>query len=261
MIKSLVLNKHLAYNLVIGDIKSKYFGSFTGFFGSILNPLLTLLIYTFVFSGILKIKFGLIEGMANFAIYLFCGLLPWLGFSEAVQRSSTVMLDQRSLIKRTKFPKIILPFYLTCSAFINQLFALLAFLTVLIITQYMIQWPFFLLILIFPAQILFTFGCCLIVSVLNIFFRDIGIFLATFLQLWFFCTPIFYPETLIPERFLPILKINPLFHLVKIYRSTLLDGNIPPFSSVIWFIFFTVLSTILGFVTFQRVEEKIVDFA
>jgi len=260
MVKTIIVHKHLIYNLVITDIKCRYWGSFFGLLGSIINPLLILLIYTFVFSGILKIKFNITEGMGNFAIYLFGGFLPWMGFSEAVQRSSTVLLDQRAIIKRTKFPKDVLIFSNTLSAFTNQCFALFAFVVVLLCIKYNLTWHLLLLPFIFPIQIFFTYGICLIISSLNIFFRDIGIFLATFLQLWFFCTPIFYPETIIPKRFLAFMEINPLFHLVKIYRSLLLQGSLPPSKRVIWFLLYAFASSIIGFFIFNKLEGKIVDY-
>jgi ABC-type polysaccharide/polyol phosphate export permease len=175
-----------------------------------------------VFSGILKIKFGLSEGMGNFAVYLFCGLVPWLGFSEAVQRSSSLMLDQRALIKRVFLPKVIFPLSLTISTFLVQIATLLVYLVVIYFLKYECGRAVLLLPLIFPIQIMFTFGFCLLVSSLNVFFRDIGVFVGTLLTLWFFCTPIFYPESIIPERFVPFMDINPMLHLVRIYRHLIL---------------------------------------
>jgi ABC-type polysaccharide/polyol phosphate export permease len=260
MYRSLISNRYLAYTLIANEIRKTYWGSFFGILGTFLNPLIILSIYTFVFSGILKIKFGTSSGMGNFAVYLFCGLIPWMGFSEAVQRSSTILLDKKPLLKQTKFPKQLLPFCLTFSAFINQLFALSAFLIVLIFIRIKLNLCGFLLVIFFPFQLLFTFSFCLIVSSLNIFLRDIGIFLSTFLQLWFFCTPIFYPESIIPNQILPVMKINPMFHLVKIYRSLLLDGQLPPLASIAWFLISSIGLIMLASLIFNWIENKIVDY-
>jgi len=260
MLKTILNQRDLISNLVVADINGKYLGSFVGFWGSIINPLILLLIYCFVFSGILKIKFGVLEGAGNFAIYLFCGLLPWMGFSEAVQRSSTVMIDQRALIKRVLFPKEVLPFYLTISTFISQVIALLVFLAVLIAVKTDLGGNVFLLLFVFPLQILFTFGFSLGVASLQVFFRDIGVFLGSFLQVWFFCTPIFYPESLIPTRFIALMELNPILHLVRIYRKILLQNSLPDVMSITYFTIASVVVFLFGRFVFNRVKHKIVDY-
>jgi len=259
MLKTILAQKDLILNLVVNDIKGKYLGSLVGFWGSIINPLLLLLIYCFVFSGILRIKFGMVESTGNFAIYLFCGLLPWMGFSEAVQRSSTVMLDQRALIKRVLFPKEVLPFYLTISTFISQVIALVVFMIVLFAVKAKLGGYALFLLFVFPLQVLFAFGFSLCIASLNVFFRDIGVFLGTFLQIWFFCTPIFYPESLIPTRFMGIMELNPILHLVRIYREILLQNSLPNALSFTYFFIASVLIFLSGSFVFSKVKDRIVD--
>lgn len=264
MLKTILRKKNLIFDLVISDLKRRYLGSFFGFWGSVINPLLLLMIYCFVFSGILKVNFGALSeapaGIGNFAIYLFCGLLPWISFSEAATRSSTILLDKGALIKRVIFPKEILPFYLTISGFINQLLALLVFLVILIILQFNLGSYGFLIIFIFPLEILFTFGFCLIISCLYVFFRDIGIFLQTVLQIWLFCTPIFYPSSIIPAPFMPFMKLNPTFHLIHIYRKLLLQNSMPAMKSVIYFAGFSISMLLIGIFVFNKINDKIVDY-
>ena len=136
-----------------------------------INPLLLIFIYCLVFSGILKIKFGILGNTGNFAVYLFCGLVPWMGFAETVQRSATVMLDQRALIKRVPFSKEILPFYLTISTFISQIIALMVFILVLVVLRVNLGGFALLLPLLFPLQILFSFGLSLGMASLQVFFE------------------------------------------------------------------------------------------
>jgi lipopolysaccharide transport system permease protein len=260
ILKSIIAQKDLIWTLVANDIKGKYFGSFVGFWGSVINPLLLLSSYCFVFSGILKIKFGILENTGNFAIYLFCGLIPWMGFAETVQRSATVMLDQRALIKRVPFSKEILPFYLTISTFISQTITLMVFIIVLIVLRQDLGGFALLLPLLFPLQILLTFGFSLGVASLQVFFRDIGVFLGTFLQIWFFCTPIFYPESLIPDRFMGFMELNPFFHLVRIYRRILLENSLPDIMNVTYFFIASVLVFFAGYSVFSKVQNRIVDY-
>jgi ABC-type polysaccharide/polyol phosphate export permease len=260
MLLTIFTKKDLISNLVVNDMKGRYWGSFFGFWGSIVNPLLLLLIYCFVFSGILKIKFSFSGETGNFAIHLFCGMLPWMGFSEAVQRSSTVLMDHGTLIKRVRFPKEVLPFYVTISAFVHMLLGFSVFLIVLLFLKIGIGIEVLFLLLVFPLQILFAFGFSLVVSSLHIFFRDIGIFIGTILQIWFFCTPIFYPENLIPERFQPLMKVNPVFHLVRIYREAILNASIPSLRSFIYFAVASLAAFFLGAFVFTRIKDRIVDY-
>lgn len=260
MLKIIFVRRNLISDFVINDIKGRYLGSFLGFWGSVINPLLLLLIYCFVFSGILKIKFGLSDRTGNFAIYLFCGLVPWMSFSEAVQRSSTVLLDKGPLIKRVLFPKEILPFYLTVASFINQVIALSVFLVILLVVQFEFGKYIILLFFVFPLELLFTFGCCLLVSSLYVFFRDIGIFLGTLLQIWFFCTPIFYPVSIIPPGFIPFMEINPMFHLVCIYREIVLHNSMPPLKNIGCFALASIIAFFVGSFVFVRIKDKIVDY-
>ncbi|OQY14601.1 MAG: hypothetical protein B6I30_00035 [Desulfobacteraceae bacterium 4572_187] len=260
MLKAISNHKDLIWTLVANDIKGKYFGSFVGFWGSVINPLLLIFIYCLVFSGILKIKFGILGNTGNFAVYLFCGLVPWMGFAETVQRSATVMLDQRALIKRVPFSKEILPFYLTISTFISQIIALMVFILVLVVLRVNLGGFALLLPLLFPLQILFSFGLSLGMASLQVFFRDIGVFLGTFLQIWFFCTPIFYPESLIPDRLMCFMELNPFFHLVRVYREMLLQNSLPNIMSVMYFAIASVLVFFAGCSVFNRVQDKIVDY-
>ena len=260
MPKSLFSQSNLLSHFVVNDLRERYLGSFFGLLGYVISPLLILFIYSFIFSGILKIKFGNSAGMGNFAIYLFCGLLPWMAFGDSLQRSTTVLLDQRALIKRVLFPKEILPLYITLSAFLAQMVALLSFFVVLPFVGYRLGVSIIVLLILFPFQILFTLGFCLLSSSLNLFFRDIGAFLGTILQVWFFCTPIFYPVDLIPTRFLPLLQLNPMFHLVRIYREAILQNVLPTLSSFVYFAVISCLVFLLGICMFRKVEDRIVDY-
>ncbi len=260
MLKSLWGHRNLIFHFVIGDIRERYLGSFFGLSGYVISPLVILFVYTFIFSGILKIKFGNSGGMGNFAIYLFCGLIPWMAFGESLQRSTTILFDQRALIKRVLFPKEILPLYVILSNFFAQIIALLSFFVVLAFMGYHLGAAIMLLLIVFPFQLLFMFGCSLLSSSMNLFFRDIGAFLGTILQVWFFCTPIFYPEDLIPKSFLSVLQLNPMLHLVRIYRVTILENALPKFSSFAYFAVVSCLAFLLGFFVFKKVENKAVDY-
>lgn len=259
-LKSILLHRVLIYRLVLADIRERYFGSFFGLWGYVITPLVMLAVYTFIFSGILQLKFGKTEGTGNFAVYLFCGFIPWMAFSEPVQRSTTVLWDQRTLIKRFLFPREVLPLCVVLSAFFSQMVALISFLVVLPFAGYSLGACIIALFAVLPFQFFFTMGLSLLCSSMNLIFRDIGVFLGTLLQVWFLCTPIFYPESLIPERFLHFLKANPMFHVVRIYRNIILENTLPEPMSFGYVVLSAVAVFFAGLYVFRKMENRVLDY-
>ena len=145
LIKRLINNKNLLKEFINRDLHSRYAGSVMGIFWSIIHPIITLLIYTFLFSVILKVKLGDQTGMTNFALYLFCGMCPWLAFQDAVQRSTSSIVDNSNLIKNIVFPAKILPLYLSCSSLITGLINLIILtIAILIILKFISPYIIFL---------------------------------------------------------------------------------------------------------------------
>ena len=144
----------LIRNFVKRDLQARYKGSAIGLFWSVVHPLVMLVLYTYIFSSILRVRVGATEGTGNFAIYLFCGLLPWNAFAEGVNRSTGVILEHANLVKRTIFPSQVLPIYPVVSGIFNQLIGLGILLVALLVTSH----PLSLLILLLPAILLLQFA-------------------------------------------------------------------------------------------------------
>ena len=170
-------------------------GRLSDLFWSLVHPLVMLALYTYVFSAILKVRVGSAEGTGNFAIYLFCGLLPWNAFAEGVNRSTGVILEHANLTKRTVFPSEILPIHPVVSGIFNQLVGLNVLLVALLVTAH----PFSPLILILPLILLLQFGLTVglarIVAGITVFVRDLGQVCGMVMTIRVFLTPIFYPRT------------------------------------------------------------------
>ena len=219
-------------NFVRRDLQARYRGSAIGLFWSVIHPLIMLVLYTFVFSTILKVRVGAEEGTGNFAIYLFCGMLPWNAFAEALNRSSGVVLEHGNLIKRTIFPAVILPVYLVISGIINEVIGLGILFAALLLTGH----HFSPLILALPAVLLlqftFTVGLAWIVAGTTVFIRDVGQVLGVGLTLWLFLTPIFYPPALMPDQWRFLINLNPIYGLVEAYRGLILLGRPPAWPSL-----------------------------
>jgi len=249
----------LIKNFVKRDLQARYKGSAIGLFWSVVHPLTMLVLYTYVFSAILRVRVGAAEGTGSFAIYWFCGLLPWHAFAEGVNRSTGVILEHANLIKRTIFPSEILPIYPVVSGIFNQLVGLVILLVALLVTAH----PFSPLILILPLILLLQFGLTVglawIVAGITVFVRDLGQVCGMVMTIWVFLTPIFYPPDLIPERLRFILVINPMYALVESYRSLILKGQLPPSGTLATLVGFSLVVFLLGYRVFARVQKAFAD--
>lgn len=219
--------RHSIKYLVLRDLKGRYAGSMMGFFWTVVNPIITLLVFTFLFSIVLKVRFGPEGGTANFALYLFCGLLPWLAFQEAVVRSTTVIIDNANLVKKVVFPPKVLPIYLAISSFIIELVGL----GILVAAALLLTGKLSIYIVFFPLlallQLVFTLGVSWILACINVFFRDVAHIVGVFLTVWMYSTPIVYPAEIVPPNFKALMAINPMSHLVVSYRDIFLNGKPP----------------------------------
>jgi lipopolysaccharide transport system permease protein len=225
--RMLVAHRGTIEAFVRRDIRGRYVTSVMGLSWAIIQPIALLLLYTFVFSTILKIRFGASGTTAGFAAYLFCGMLPWLAFAEGVTRSTSVILEQAPLIKKVVFPSEILPAYVVVSALVMEFVGLAALLAGVGVFSRGLGWPLLLLPLVIVLQFLFTMGLGWLLASLNVFLRDVGQLLGLALTLWVFVTPIFYPAELMPARFRWLLDLNPMFYVVQAYRDLVLEQRLP----------------------------------
>lgn len=215
----------LLRELVKRDFQGRYAGSALGFIWSFVQPLWMLLLFNFVFSTVMKIPpVGTRSG--NFAVFLFCGLLPWMALQEGVTRAATAITDNSSLVKKLRFPAEILVLAVVLAALLHEAIAVFLFLGVLAVRGEVAWGGLPLLLLAVPLQIALTLGLGLLLGSVHVFFRDIAQVLGMALTGWFYLTPIVYPAALVPERFRPWIELNPLTPLVGLYRQAFLGGEV-----------------------------------
>ena len=259
----------LIQTLVARELKARYRGSVLGFFWSFANPLLLLLVYTFVFSVVLPARF---EGVDNYALFLFCGLLPWTWFSSALTESSNSLLANGNLIKKVLFPAEVLPVVAVLANMVHFLLALPILIVALVL--FVAVPPSITELLWFPAvvavQFLITLGLGLILAALTVHFRDIRDLLANVLTLWFFATPILYPWTMVASRGpsvagLPpagkvLMDLNPFAHIAISYQEILFfDG---PFGHWKWLLALAAAGLALfvaGYALFDRLRDSFAE--
>ena len=259
LVQDLHRHRYMLWSMVRADLKQRYVGSSIGLFWSVINPLLLILLYTFVFSVVLDVKVGVNGGAASYGIFLFAGMLPWIAFNEAITKSATVILEHRSLVSSNQFPKVLLPLYVLISSFIHELIAVCLFVVILLAPRRPPSPLVLGLLFVFPLQLLLTLGFCLIVSSLNVFFRDVAQLTQAFLLIWFFCTPIVYPIDAIPLWVRSYFYLNPMTPLIDLYRALLLGAPLN-YHGFLYFCVFTILVLLIGSKFFRRLSEDFTDF-
>jgi len=244
-------------SLVRREFKTRYGLTALGPIWSLVHPLMFLLLYTLVFPVIMRVRFR--PGMSAFdsALYLVCGLLPYLAMVESIHRASTSLTENRSLLEKVVFPAEVLPAVPVVSAAVTEIIGLLLIAT-LSGFRNLSPWILFLPLLVI-LRILFTLGLAWFVSVLNVFLRDLGQVLGLILTAWMFLTPIFYPLDLIPESLTWLLRVNFLHHLVSAYRAVVITGRSPA-NELPYLLVWTGVVLVLGLWFFQRTLGRAKDF-
>lgn len=243
------------------DIRSRYIGSTLGFFWSIINPIIMLLIFTFLFSIVFKIRIGDYGEGKGFVEFLICGFLPWAAFSEASLRSTGVIIDNANLVKKLKFPSELFIVSTVLSSFLLQLIGFVLFILALILLNKLDSYSQLLLLpFAFVLQIIFTLGIGLILSCINVFFRDVAQITNSVFLIWFYVSPVMYPLSMVPERFRIFLKINPVTHLLEIYRSLVLKQTIPNWAGIVYVGVVAILLLWVGQALFQRLKTVFDDY-
>jgi lipopolysaccharide transport system permease protein len=258
---AVAISRHhrLIRTMVRRDLLGRYRGSFAGVLWSILNPLLLMATYYFVFGVVLRARFGGDPSREGFVLYFLAGMLPWLPFSEAVGRAPGVLLEHGNFIKKLVFPVETLPLVLVSSGLVLQGFAIVIFLLGLLLFRGAIPPSAMWLPALLLPQVLLTAGLCWLFAALGLLFRDLGQISGYFLTLWFFLTPICYPEESLPEAALPYMALNPFFLLVRAYRNILLLGQAPDFQALGVLMATGIAAFLGGHALFHRLRRSFAD--
>jgi len=214
----------LLKELVKRDFQGRYAGSALGFVWSFVQPLWLLLLFSFVFAGVLKVSLAG-ERTESFGVFLFAGLLPWMAIHEGVQRGATAITDSAELVKKLSFPSEVLVVAVALAALLHEAIALGLFVVVLAVLGELSPTTLPWLLVAVPLQLALTLGLGLLLASANVFFRDTAQVLGMLFNAWFYLTPIVYPKDWVPEKWSPLVDWNPLTHLVDLYRQALLGGG------------------------------------
>ncbi|MEI8216429.1 MAG: ABC transporter permease [Eubacteriales bacterium] len=246
--------KYLLYNLIERDIKVKYRRSVLGLFWSILNPLLTMMILTFVFSNLFKFQ------VENFALYVILGLTMFNFMSEATNLSMMSMLAAGPLIKKVYIPKYIFPLEKSLFAFVNLIFSMIAVILVVVYSGVNIK----INVILFPIPLIyllvFSTGLGFILSAMAVFFRDILHLYGVILTAWMYLTPIIYPISILPDFMKKLMLCNPMYHYIEYFRNIIMYGTIPGVRENLICIGFAIITLIAGLLIFKVKQDRFILF-
>jgi lipopolysaccharide transport system permease protein len=250
--------RYLIIQLVSHELRARYYTSFLGFLWVLLVPLSTLVIYTFVFSIVLPSAWQT-SSSTPYAFILFAALIPFTLFSEVINRSPTIILGYPNYVKKVVFPLYILPIVVLGSAVVDSLVSIVLLLIGILIFSHSLPVTILLLPLAYLPLLLITLGISWFLASLGVYIRDIGPAVNIFTRLWFFLTPIVYPLERIPQKYLWIMKLNPLSLIVESYRSILLWGE--PLNWIQWLIWVLTgtFIAILGYTWFNKTRTGFAD--
>ena len=258
-VRSITANRKLIRSMVERDILARYRGSFAGALWTFLNPLLLMATYSFVFGVVLQSRFPGDATRSGYVLYFLAGMLPWLAFSEAVARAPSVIVEHRTFVKKLRFPLETLPVNLVIAALVTQAFATLVFFAGFAIARGSLPSSAVWLPVLLIPQVLFTAGLCWALAATGVFVRDLGQVIGFLLTLWFFLTPICYPEDAIPAPAAQILGLNPVLVLVRGYRAILLENRAPLSEGLLYLWIGSAVMAILGYAWFHRLRKSFAD--
>ncbi|WP_278000571.1 ABC transporter permease [Nodosilinea sp. LEGE 07298] len=255
---------NLLKTLVQRDLDARYKGSILGKLWPVLNQVSQLLIYTYVFGIVLKVRISLTglpeDNSLIFGLWLFAGLVPWLAFSTGLSQSAVSVIQQPNLVKKVVFPLTLLPLVPILSSLIESTFGLMALIIFVVLATQQLHPTLLLLPLVWLTQLCLTAGLGFLTAGLTVFLRDIPQSLGIILNLWFYATPLIYPASLIPQPFQTwIFWINPMAAVGELYRDMILTGNVTHWSEWAVATIISILVLLGGLWCYRKLRPAFAD--
>jgi len=255
-------HRELIFQISQREVLGRYKGSIMGLAWSFFNPLLMLLVYTFVFSEIFKARWvnsSPEDGKVQFALILFVGMIVLGFFCDLLNRAPSLILSNANYVKKVVFPLEVLPVIAACSALFHALISLSALLVAFLLFNGYLNWTLIYLPVVVIPLVLISLGFAWIVASLGVFIRDIGQAIGILTSLLMFLTPVFYPITGVPEAFRPFLLANPLTFIIEEAREFIIWGHQPHWTGLFIYIISSILVAWAGYFWFQKTRKGFAD--
>jgi lipopolysaccharide transport system permease protein len=270
----LIASRELLYNLTLREVRGKYKRTILGQLWSLANPIATMVIFTFVFSFVFRVNPGVgnPSGLDSYALWLMCGLLPWIFFSGVITAGAGSLLSNAGLIQKVYFPRAVLPISLVIANGYNWMFGMGVLVVVILLAgAFVLPWlPLVLIAMVVLA--IFSTGVALVLAIANVYFRDTQYLLTLVIQVWFYLTPVIYPVSLVekqsaamgpllgtPITFIDIYGLNPMDHFISVFRSLLYDNTWPAAGDAIACCVWAAVSLAIGLAIFTKSEKGLAE--
>lgn len=252
-VKEIYTYRQLIINLTTKDLKLKYKSSFLGFLWSLLNPLMMLIVYTFAFKYILGLR------TENFPLFILSGFLPWTFFQLSITGSTMAIVSNGNLVKKVYFPREIIVISPILANVINFIITLSILFIGIILAHIEIGMPICFLGVIIILLLVFTIGLGLLVSSINVIYRDMQHFIEVLFMAWFYITPIVYSVDLVPKELNMITYINPMTAYIESIRCVTLYNRLPSPMYIYLMFVYAIVFFILGSFVFSKIEYKFAE--
>jgi ABC-type polysaccharide/polyol phosphate export permease len=243
------------------QVASSYQGSYLGLVWALLSPLLMVAMLTLIFSNVLGIRVRevTVDSSLNFGLYLYCGLIPFLAYSQALNQGVNIIRRNSDLVQGVVFPLEILPLTTVLTSLIQNVFGVVAVSLVFAGLEQRFNWTIVLLPLVMVVQLVFTLGLAYLMAVAGTYVPDVRETLKAVVRATFFITPIIWPTGRVPEQYSFLVDYNPLAALVEAYRDLILGGQLPDAWGMAYFSIVALVLFVVGFVVFNRAKHNFAD--
>lgn len=253
-IKEIYDYRTMISSLIKRDLRGRYKGSVLGFAWTFLNPLLQLMVYTLVFSTIMR------AGIEDYYLFLFVALIPWIFFSSSVSAGASCIIAQKEMVKKIYFPREVLPIaHVTCQL-VNMLLSFIVVLAVLFVSGKGISlYAMLYLPIVVIAEYMLAISVTMLVSALTVYLRDLEHILVIITMAWQFLTPVMYSTDMVPEQLRPIFNLNPMTPIIVAYRDIFYYKQAPQVGTLLHGFIFSVILLIIGWCVFGKLKQHFAE--
>lgn len=254
MFREIFQYREMIFSLVKRDLRGRYKGSVLGFLWTFINPLLQLLVYTMVFSIIMR------SGIKDYYMFLFVALVPWIFFSTSLTGGSSCIIAQQDMVKKIYFPREVLPIAHVTSQFINMLFCFIVIFSVLIIGGYQLHFKALLCLpVVMTVEYILALGITMVVAAVTVYLRDVEYILGILTMAWQFLTPVMYDIEQVPEQVRWVFWLNPMTYVISAYRDVLYYGTVPRLETLLSAAVTGAVMLVAGWFVFARLQRHFAE--
>lgn len=254
MLRELYAYREMIISLVHRDLRGRYKGSVLGFLWTFINPLLQLVVYTLVFSNIMRMN------IEKYYLFFFVALIPWIFFSTSMVGGSTAILTQKDLVKKIYFPREVLPIAFVTSSFVNMLYSFIIVFIVVLLSGVKIDLSALCYLpLIMLIEYIMALGVAMLSSAVTVYFRDFEHILGIINMAWMYLTPIIYPIDMVPKQYMFLFNLNPMTPIIVAYRDILYFGAEPKLQTLLHALSFGIVILIAGAYLFGKLKRHFAE--